>query len=303
MGIPVACSCGRQFDLKDELAGTLVACPDCRATIDVPANNPGAANVRSDIDPAFDRDRFLMRQKTIAINEKYLVYDDANQPILFVERPTFLLWSLAAAFGTLVVALAGIMATLLAASAFGQANNSLAWLCGLGGVLATIVATISVSIFLFPKRHVTFWRNSSRGEKLLEVRQDSKLQLIEATFTVIDPRDGPIARISKNVFTNLFRKRWRCRTPDSAAIIFTAFEDSVILALLRRFLGTMMGLLRTNFLIVDGPDANGRVLGEFNRKFTLFDRYVLDLSSDPERTLDRRVAMALGVLLDTGERR
>jgi hypothetical protein len=45
------------------------------------------------------------------------------------------------------------------------------------------------------------------------------------------------------------------------------------------------------------------VVGEFNRKFTLLDRYVLDLSRDEERALDRRVAVAMGVMLDTGERR
>ena len=65
-------------------------------------------------------------------------------------------------------------------------------------------------------------------------------------------------------------------------------------------LGPLFGLLRTNFLLVG---ADGAVLGEFNRKFTLLDRYVLDLTADPERLLDRRVALALGVMLDTGERR
>jgi hypothetical protein len=65
----------------------------------------------------------------------------------------------------------------------------------------------------------------------------------------------------------------------------------------------MFGLLRTNFVIVSGANASGQVLGEFNRKFTLFDRYVLDLSPDATRSLDRRVALALGVMLDTGERR
>jgi hypothetical protein len=44
-------------------------------------------------------------------------------------------------------------------------------------------------------------------------------------------------------------------------------------------------------------------VGEFNRKFTLLDRYVLDLSQDSGRALDRRVAIAMGVMLDTGERR
>ncbi len=73
-----------------------------------------------------------------------------------------------------------------------------------------------------------------------------------------------------------------------------------MLSLLRRVLGTFFGFLRTNFLFL-GP--GGEVLGEFNRKFTLLDRYVLDLTADPERTLDRRLALAAGVMLDTGERR
>lgn len=65
----------------------------------------------------------------------------------------------------------------------------------------------------------------------------------------------------------------------------------------------MFGLLRTNFVIVGGSNPGGEVLGELNRKFTLFDRYVLDLTPDTTRSLDRRVAVALGVILDTGERR
>ena len=50
------------------------------------------------------------------------------------------------------------------------------------------------------------------------------------------------------------------------------------------------------------PDGTTE-LGRFNRKLTLFDKYVLDMTSDGARTLDRRIAVALGVLLDTGERR
>mgnify|MGYP006273433707 CR=1 FL=1 len=80
-----------------------------------------------------------------------------------------------------------------------------------------------------------------------------------------------------------------------------AKEDSIVLALLRRFIGVFFGILRTNFIIVSGRTE--RVIGEFNRQFTLLDRYVLDLSPDAERYLDRRIAVALGVMLDTGERR
>ena len=73
-----------------------------------------------------------------------------------------------------------------------------------------------------------------------------------------------------------------------------------MLSLLRRVLGSLFGLLRTNFVLIR-PD--GALLGEFNRKFTILDRYVLDLTGDPERYLDRQVALALGIMLDTGEGR
>jgi hypothetical protein len=42
---------------------------------------------------------------------------------------------------------------------------------------------------------------------------------------------------------------------------------------------------------------------QINRKFTLHDRYVLGLTPDRLRILERRIAVAVGVLLDTGERR
>ena len=56
-----------------------------------------------------------------------------------------------------------------------------------------------------------------------------------------------------------------------------------------------------NFVFRQGDSE--RIIGRFNRKFTLRDRYVLDVSEDPTALLDRRVAVALGVILDTGERR
>ena len=48
---------------------------------------------------------------------------------------------------------------------------------------------------------------------------------------------------------------------------------------------------------------DGRVIGHMNRKFQLRDRYVLDLSGDHERRLDRRVAIALAIGLDTLQNR
>ena len=48
---------------------------------------------------------------------------------------------------------------------------------------------------------------------------------------------------------------------------------------------------------------DGGVIGHMNRKFQLRDRYVLDLSGDGERKLDRRLGIALAIGLDTLQNR
>src|SRR5438874_1791670 len=49
--------------------------------------------------------------------------------------------------------------------------------------------------------------------------------------------------------------------------------------------------------------SNGRAIGHLNRKFQLRDRYVLDLSGDSDRRVDRRLAIALAIGLDTLQNR
>ncbi len=298
MGVPVACACGKTFDLSSEYAGQRVTCPACAAELEVPA-------IRDQADGVFARDKFLLCQKRLAINEKYAVHDEQDRPVLFVERPTYLFRSILAALGVLVVLIVGVVGALLVytvADNGGKADSPLAALLCLLAAAAAIGLTFVAAVAFFPKRHVSFYRSKDRTGRVLQVLQDSKLQLVKATFTVLDANGQPIARLSKNILTNILRKCWMCTTPDGSPIC-CAYEDSIILALLRRFLGPMFGLLRTNFVFVEGMSPGGRVLGEFNRKFTIFDRYALDLSPDATRSLDRRIALALGLMLDTGERR
>jgi uncharacterized protein YxjI len=48
---------------------------------------------------------------------------------------------------------------------------------------------------------------------------------------------------------------------------------------------------------------DGQVIGKMDRKFQLRDRYVLDLTGDPDKKLDRRLAIALAIGLDTLQNR
>jgi len=295
MALTVACQCGNTYDLKDEYAGRLVRCPKCQA---VSRAERAAYTPNSQADPVFDRDIFLLRQKHLAINEKYTVSDETGAPIVFVERPAHLLRNLLALIVGLVAMIAMVTAVIAGALALGGKEavgpaSLLAWPLAF---LTLIIVGSAVS----KKRHITFYRDERKKERLLEIRQDKKIQLITATYTVRDARGQPIARLRKNYLYNVFRKQWEIRTL-ADQLAFLVKEDSIILSLLRRVLGPMYGLLRTNFIFCG---ADGRsVLGEFKRKMTILDRYALDLKRDRHRKLDRRLALAMGVMLDTGERR
>lgn len=296
MAVLMTCECGTSYDLKDEFAGKLVKCPHCGR----PARAPAASvtTAVADGDPVFDRDIFLLRQQLLKISEKYDVSDEQGNKLVFVERPAHALRNIGAAVLVIILLFVGISA--IAALSDGPVGRSAAgpWIMGLGW-LVVLAGSMAVGVTLSAKRHVTFYRDESRREKLLDILQEKKLQITQ-TYTVRDARGRRIARFGKNLLFNVIRKRWYVWGPNGE-LQFLAKEDSVILSLLRRLIGPLFGLLRTNFIFL--PAGSEDVIGEFKRKFTILDRYVLDMSADPEQRMDRRVALALGVMLDTGERR
>jgi hypothetical protein len=313
MPITLTCpGCAKIFHLRDEMAGRKVRCPECETIQVVPALFPDEVALTLDTDEAtdglhaaFDRERFLFRQKLMTLSEKYVVWDDRERPILFIERPAYFWRQVLGALATIVVlvasvAVSGAIGVLLSQhvepSWIGAVVFALL-LCG--SLFLTVVAAIALS----PKRHISFYADESKGEVLLKVLQDKKFQPVVATYTVVTPEGETLGRMKKNYLYNFFRKKWEVLNSEGYTVL-VAREDSLLLSLLRRVLGPMFGFLRTNFiLVVPGADGLETIRGEFNRKFTVFDRYVLDLTRDRPRTIDRRLAVALGVLLDTGEHR
>jgi hypothetical protein len=293
-GITLACPCGEVYELKPEYAGRLLECPVCARHLRA-GRAPGVARPpQPDTDPAFDRDVFLLRERVLSITSKYEVWAEDGTPILYVERPTY-------PARTLLAYLVGAMAAsvVLGWTAFATGNDAVNAAAALVGYALTLATFVIVSMSVRPRRHVSIYRDDSRRELVLRVLQDQRIAFLVRTYTVVARDGAALARLSKNFATNVLRKRWRVEAPPGHLAVL-AIEDSVVLSLLRRVLGTFFGLLRTNF-VFQAPA--GEVLGEFNRKFTLLDRYVLDLTADGERTFDRRIALATGIMLDTGERR
>jgi hypothetical protein len=300
-GVVVACPCGEVYELRPEFAGRLLECPVCRRHLRAGGGPGGVREVALAVDPVFDRDVFLLRERVLTIQAKYEVWDEHGTPVLYVERPTYPVRTLLAyVLGLLAFMVVGSwVATLAPRGGDGVAGPLLALVAGLLGIFAFVVVSMSAR----PRRHVTVYRDESKAEVVLRVLQDQRLALLVRTYTVLGAGGEVLMRLRKNYWHNLIRKRWYVETP-GGRVVALAIEDSIVLSLLRRVLGSFFGLLRTNFVLLwAGGERDDTLLGEFNRKFTVFDRYVLDLSADPERRFDRRVAVALGVMLDTGERR
>jgi hypothetical protein len=259
---------------------------------DSAASDPSPDDPRS----LFEGDKFYFNQKLIAINAKYHVFNEAGAPVLFVERPAhlgrhFLIWMVVIAIVTLGIVLTACLAALVGPEFSG--------VCFLGGALLTVIGAIFAFIRLLPRRNVNVYRDESRQEHLLAVFQDKKFEWIVATYTVVDAAEGVIGSFRKNFLWNILRRRWQVLDPEGNEIVL-AMEDSLILSIVRRVLQQYVGFMPlTNFVFFNS--GGKRTLGVFNRKYTFRDRYVLDLTQDPERTFDRRLAVAIGVMLDTGE--
>jgi hypothetical protein len=249
-------------------------------------------------DAVFGRDVFLMRQK-VAIDERYTVTDEQGQPLLYILRPAHFLRNMGALLGGVVAAI--MTGVVLVAVIPSPGEGPVAALLGYLLLLAVFAAGIASALALSKKRHVSFFAGEGEGAPMvLEVLQDHKLRFPTQTYTVRDDQGRRLGILSKNYLYNAFRKQWTIRDWRGKPVCLVK-EDSIILSLLRRFLGPAFGLLRTNFVFFQF--GNERELGEFKRKLTILDRYVLDLAADQTKALDRRLAVATAVMLDSAERR
>jgi uncharacterized protein YxjI len=153
------------------------------------------------------------------------------------------------------------------------------------------------------KEEIRFFADEAETQELFQIKARTWLDTGGSKYDVIDAQAGNIGLLEHAFRQSLFRSTWRisAREGDEVAI---AHERSQVLAIVRRlidFVPDVGGLIPIpyNFDILAGD----RVIGRMDRKFQLRDRYVLDLSGDPEKTLDRRLAIALAIGLDTLQNR
>jgi hypothetical protein len=153
------------------------------------------------------------------------------------------------------------------------------------------------------KDHIRFFSDESETQELFHIQAQSWLDTGSARYDVVDAQEGKIGLLHHVFGKSLLRTTWNVSNALDQEVAI-AQERSQVTAILRRvidFVPDVGGLIPIpyNFDIL----ANGSVIGTMNRKFQLRDRYVLDLSADTGKVLDRRLAIALAIGLDTLQNR
>lgn len=130
--------------------------------------------------------------------------------------------------------------------------------------------------------------------KLSELLWIQARQIIDfsAAYDVYDQTNGmKVGALRRKGWSSIMRDRWEVLDPLDQVIAIVQ-EDSAGRAFLRRFL--LGSLLPQRYETLRGGD---QVIARFDQRFHLF-RYELDIdfSLDPE-SLDRRIGLAMGILL------
>jgi uncharacterized protein YxjI len=151
------------------------------------------------------------------------------------------------------------------------------------------------------REDIRFFADESESQELFRLKARSILDTGGSRYDVVDAAGSPIGVLHHVLRKSLFRSTWEVSEADGE--VATAQERSLPMAIARRLIdfvpyGEWIPIPYNFDLLMDG-----RVVGSLNRKFQLRDRYVLDLTADHERKLDRRLAIALAIGLDALQNR
>ena len=147
------------------------------------------------------------------------------------------------------------------------------------------------------KEDIRFYADESQTEELFRIKARALME-IGGRYDVTTPAGERVGVLEKVFGKSLLRSTWRILDANEQELAI-AKERSQFWAIVRRVIdavpyGDFIPIV-FHFTI---DTADGRHLGDFNRRLGLRDTYDLDLAGDVERTIDRRLGIALGIALD-----
>ena len=151
------------------------------------------------------------------------------------------------------------------------------------------------------KEDIRFYADEGETREVFRIKARSILDVGSSRYDVFAGEER-IGFLWHKFRESLLRTTWHVGGPDEAEVAI-ARERSQVGAIVRRVIdfvpyGEMVPIpYNFDFLV------EGRVVGAMDRKFKLRDQYLLDLSGDTDRRIDRRLVIALAVALDALQNR
>ncbi len=146
------------------------------------------------------------------------------------------------------------------------------------------------------KEDIRFFADENETDELFRLKARALMEF-GGRYDVTTPAGEKVGVLGKVFGKSLLRSTWQVLDAAEQEIAI-AKERSMPIAILRRAIDAVpygdFIPIPFHFTI----DAGGTHLGDLNRRFGVRDTYDLDLSLDTARTIDRRLAIALGIALD-----
>jgi uncharacterized protein YxjI len=151
------------------------------------------------------------------------------------------------------------------------------------------------------KEDIRFFADESESQELFRLKARSFLDTGGSRYDVTDASGESIGVLHHQLRKSLIRSTWEISGANGTTAI--AHERSKPMAIARRLVdfvpyGEWVPIPYNFDVLLDE-----RVVGHLNRKFQLRDTYILDLTGDHERQIDRRLGVALAIGLDALQNR
>jgi hypothetical protein len=152
------------------------------------------------------------------------------------------------------------------------------------------------------KEEIRFFADEGETREIFRLKARSMFDMGGSRYDIFEGTE-PIGFLWHKFRESLLRSTWHLGGPDEQEVAI-AHERSKPGAILRRvidfvpYVGGFVPIPYNFDFLIDGA-----VVGSMDRKFKVRDQYILDLSGDTERRIDRRVAMSLAIALDALQNR
>ena len=146
------------------------------------------------------------------------------------------------------------------------------------------------------KEDIRFFRNEDETEELFRIKARSLMEF-GGRYDVTTPQGEKIGVLGKVFGKSLLRSTWSIMDADEQELA-VAKERSQFWAIVRRVIDAVPYGDFIPIVFHFRIDRGDKHLGDFTRAIGIRDKYTLDLSNDMERTIDRRLGIALAIALD-----